>query len=209
LIYSKEYSMKQYGKTLIVAGFLSSLGLLALGGGEARAGFTVALSSKTGASGGTFDYNYNASIPADDQIVANDFFRIYDFGQINGTPTAPANWTVAVANSNPLPPPNVILFHGDNPALPNITYTYTGSATISGPTTISGFTVNSGQDTTDVKDFVGRDTSKSTLGAVDSVGGNLVVAAAIPEPSSLISGSIGALLLGAGYAWRHRRKVNA
>src|SRR5690242_20192114 len=111
---------------------LAMLAVLAVSAGRAEASFTVTLAS-TAPSGSNFNYNYVATIAAGDQLQTGDFFRIYDFaGYVAGSVVAPAGWSVSVINLNPTPPPNVNVFLGDDPALANLTFTYTG-ATVSGP----------------------------------------------------------------------------
>jgi hypothetical protein len=196
-----------------VAGILAGLALWLSGTDPARAGFTVTLNS-TSPSGSNTAFNYSASISSGDQINPGDFFRIYDFSGLVGTPTAPAGWTVSVQNSSPTPPPNVILVHGDDPAIPNLIFTYAGTSPILGGTTITGFqavsTQSGGNLTT--KDFVGRDTvaSGSSGGtAVDSRGDVSVPAvAAVPEPTGLVSASLGVLAFGAAFGYRNRRKIH-
>ena len=127
-------------------------------------------------------YNYSITSAAGEQINTGDFFRVYDFAGLTTT-SSPAGWSVSVAPTNPVPPPNVILSHGDDPTLPNLIYTYTAAAPLVGPVTIPGFLATSSLLTTTTKDFVARDTlSSGPGGPVDSVG-NITVPA--PEPASL------------------------
>jgi hypothetical protein len=174
----------------------------------ARAGFTITLDS-TQPVGTNTAFNYSATIPVGDQINTGDFFRIYDFGGLVTTPSAPAGWTVTLANSNPPPPPNVILTYGDDPAIVNLTFTYTGAAPILGAITVTGFQAITNSTILNVtKDFVGRDTKSTgpTAGSsVDSVGSLTVPG--VPEPSSVISASLGVILIGAAFGYGARRKI--
>jgi len=189
---------------------LAAVCLALVAGTDARAGFTILLDSTT-PSGANTTFNFSASIAPDDSIVSGNFFRVYDFnGYVGGTAVAPAGWTTSIANSNPTPPPSVLLTHGDDPALPNVTYTYTGAVPIVGPTTITGFSADSiyGLSTT-IKDFVGQDTKATGPQAgslVDSRGDIAVPGPAVPEPSGLITMSLGTILFGAVFAYRNRRK---
>jgi hypothetical protein len=85
------------------------------------------------------------------------------------------------ANTNPVPPPNVILSQGDDPALPNITFTYEGSTPILGTADIFGFEAHSTNllSNNALKDAVGLSTNVSG-GSVSSV--NLVLAPGTPAP---------------------------
>jgi hypothetical protein len=177
-------------------GVAAALVLVSMTAAPARAGFTINLDS-TAPSGANTVFNYSAAIDATDQIVTGDFFRIYDFnGYVAGSITAPAGWTASVANSNPTPPPDVILSHGDDGTIPNLIFTYTGAASIPGPTVITGFSATSTFPFLGVvKDFAGRNTKNSatdTTSKVDSTG-DIRVPGPVPEPASVVS-----LLLGGG-----------
>jgi len=187
------------GKTLCgIAGTLLVLGMISA---PARAGFTVTLDTGSPTGSGPFTFSYTASIPTGDQISAGDFFRIYDFANyVTGTIAAPAGWTASIANSNPTPPPNVILSHGDDPAIPNLIFTYTGASPIVGAASVSGFTAQSTSTFLGaLKDFVGRDTKSTgpTAGTpVDSIGDVRVPGITVPEPASVVSLLVGGVLIG-------------
>jgi len=186
-----------------VAGALLLLGAMSA---PARAGFTITLDPTSPTGAGPFTYSYTATIPVGDQIAAGDFFRIYDFnGYVAGSIAAPAGWTASVATSNPTPPPNVILSHGDDPAIPNLIFTYTGAAPIlGGGAGISGFTAQSTFGFLGaIKDFAGRD-RKLDGSIVDSVG-DVRVPGPVPEPASVVSLLFG----GALFAFAGRRYCKA
>jgi hypothetical protein len=202
--------MKRSGSRVFFLATLAVTGFFATGGTDVHAGYNVTLTSAV-PIGSNFTYSYDAAITANqEQIASGNFFRIYDFaGYIPGSATAPANWTVTVANSNPTPPPAVILQYGDDPNIPNITFTYTGSVPLTGPVSLGDFTIqsiySSGSMTT--KDFVGQSTNIGTTSAslLDSRG-DVAVPSLVPEPSSVLSAGIGVILLGMGYAARRRKK---
>lgn len=134
-------------------------------------------------------FSYQIDTAAADVIRPGDFFRIYDFGGlVPGSITAPAGWTTTVGPTNPVPPPNVILTFGDDPTIPNITFTYNDASPLSGPTTLADFdaltSTYSGAFV--IKDYVARVGTTAGLNA-DSVGANAVPPAgappaAVPEP---------------------------
>lgn len=186
-------------------GLLAGLAVAAITATPARAGFTVSLDSITPLNP-NFAFNYSATITADDQIGTGNFFRIYDFAGFVSA-TAPAGWSVSMANLDPPPPPNVILSSPDNPALPNVTYTYTAAAAINGPAEVAGFQIVSTLDSTTLDNFAGRATNLTTTNAVDSVGDVRVPAGGplpVPAPASIVAAGLGALGLGAGLRCRNR-----
>lgn len=203
--------MKNFAKRWVFGAVLAGVAILATNQGSATAGFTITLDAGSPTGVGPFTFSYTASIPVGDQINAGDFFRIYDFaGYIAGSIAAPAGWSTSIALVNPTPPPNVILSHGDDPAIPNLIFTYSGVVPIVGGASVSGFTAQSTFGFLGaIKDFAGRDTKSTgtTAGTfVDSVGD--VRVPGVPEPASLISGAIGMIVL-SGYALRVRRARNA
>ena len=113
----------------------------------------------------------------------------------------------------PTAPPSVILTHGDDPAIPNLTFTYVGTKPITGPQSITGFSALSSFDTYVLKDFTGVLTGNglkvSTVGTVPSPAvGGIPFPSPAPEPSSVVTGAIGLVLAGFAYR-RHRRTARA
>lgn len=200
--------MRRYGMTSLLTAAVVGLAVLAGGAQKAEAGFTITLASISGS--GPYTWNYTAAITASDEIRTGDFFRIYDFyGYVPGSITAPAGWTATVQNSSPTPPPDVFVPLGDDPAVPNLIFTYTGAATIAGPTTIFNFTAQSDFGALGpLKNFVGRNTQGTGANVGDRVDvvGNVRVPA-VPEPASLISTSLGVVALGLFYARRRKNAV--
>lgn len=201
--------MRRFGKATFVAAVIASL--WTIGASQAQAGFTITLGSVT-AEGSDYRWNYSAAITGSDEIRTGDFFRIYDFfGYVPGSITAPAGWTASVALTNTTPPPNVFIPLGDDGGVFNLIFTYTGAATISGATTINGFTALStfgvlGNN----KNYVGRNTQATGATAgqpVDAVGD--VRVPGVPEPASVISTALGAVVLGAFYGLRRRNSARA
>lgn len=187
----------------------SGLALFAAATPRAEAGFTVSFDSAN-AVGSNTKINYTASIGSTDSIVAGDSFRIYDFtGYVGGTVVAPKDWVGSVGADN-VAPPSVLLTHGNDVGVPNLTFTYTGTTPITGPSTLGGFSALSSFNTYAIKDFTGTVSGGglrvSSVGGIQSpVLGGIPFPAPAPEPSSLISGAIG--LVVAGLAYRRRRRT--
>jgi len=210
--------MSGYGKRLFLSTILTGLGLLASGAGQAHAGYIVNLdgNAPVDVGGGLFRYDYVVSLPtgSNEQINSGDFFRIYDFAgfQASPAPITPANSSFATSMTNTVPPPLVALKNGDDPALPNITFTYNGSTPlIGGPEGTFSIFSNSGTvQLSHLKDFVGTSFNTFTNSSVDTRADVLVpVPGAVPEPAALISSGIGVILLGLGYASSLRRTRTA
>lgn len=205
--------MKRMRSSLLFAAVLSAFGLMMMGGTEARAGYNATLTSVTPSvvNPGDYTWTYAVSITAtNEQIASGNFFRFYDFaGYVGGSATvSSAGFTVATALLNPVPPPNVILLHGDDPSILNVTFTYGGATPISGPLALT-VTMDSayGLPTAITKDFVGQSTN-TQLGIVDTRQDILVPSAVVPEPASILSAGVGLILLGiGGYASRFRTRV--
>lgn len=185
------------------------LGLVAVCNGEARASFTIKADSGSPSGNLPYTYGYTATLASGDTLNTGDFFRIYDFQGFDGVVTTPVGWSFSKAYTNPAPPPNVLLQHGDDPGLLNLIWTYTGTSNvISGPVSISGFAAQSVVGTTVTKDFVGRVTATGSSGVYnDSVGSILVPGGGVlpppvgvPEPTAMISSGLGLVVLGLGYA---------
>jgi hypothetical protein len=200
------------GKVLFLLALFAGLTLFTAA--DSRAGL-ITLDSTSSAGGNTI-FTYGIAVPTGDSIAQGDFFRIYDFnGYVPGSITAPANWTASVALSNPTPPPDVILNHGDDPAITNLIFTYTGSTPLLEGTTVTGFsaTTTGVGLSSDPKNAVAEFTSTSSpnVGSADAYRTDVSVpgANAVPEPASMVSGGLGAILLAIGYGFRSRRKLNA
>jgi hypothetical protein len=199
-------------RTILQALFLGALSL-AFSLTEARAGFTVSLASTT-ASAGNLQFNYSASIAGSEQIVAGNFFQFFDFsGLVPGSATAPAGWTATTPNYDMNPLPSVILSHADDPAVPNLVFTYNGSTPITGPVTLTGFSATSvfGSGGT-LKNFTGHNTQSNgtfvdVVGDVNVPSLGLPSPSPAPEPSSLVLGGIGAAFFGLTYARRRAARM--
>jgi hypothetical protein len=133
-----------------------------------------------------------AGTPSTERLEPGDFVTIYDItGLVNAT--APAGFSVSTQNSG-------INGFGTSPtdsaALPNATFTYTGS-TVSTDTTFTGFSIVSTVPDTTIGQFTSEDTSNNTGTSgqpVGHIGPVTIPGGGIPEPSSVLSlGAFGML----------------
>ena len=143
----------------------------------------------TTANGNNTVWNYSINITSDQQVTAGDFFTIYDFGPfISLSNLQPAGWsfsssllTAPPANTNP----------PDNPSLANLTWTYTGAATIPTGTHVATFSVTratsvfQSDPATQTGFFAAQASRNNGNGTKISNVGQLPVPAPIPEPTTM------------------------
>jgi len=169
---------------------LSTAALLV--GNAVKADIIPVFNASTPVGGGT-EFSYNVSIAADSRVNTGDFFTIYDFnGYIAGSEFAPADWSISVQNVGVTPAGQLLT---DDGAVVNLTFTYTGAATIFGPVNPVGGIGAFGADSTSAAiKALGQyasQTHKNNPGKPDnntfqSNQGFLVTPAAVPETSSLM-----------------------
>ena len=159
------------------------LGLVLFGSGilVARADIIPALDSVTG-SNPTFTWNYSANVTVNETVNTGDFFTIYDFSSIMPTTTTqPSGWTFSTALIGPTAP---LTTPTDNPALWNITWTYSGSP-ISGSAALGMFTVVTNTDQLKTGQFTAEATKSNdpTGSKVSNIGS---VSVPVPESTALL-----------------------
>ena len=193
-------------KFLLLA--LAGLVCVAVGGAEARAGYNAALVGGTpsfDAVNNNFVYTYALTQASSDQVSPGNFVRFYDFnGYVTNSAAGPnANWSATTTGFNGNPP-SVILTHGDDAAIPNVTFTYNG-ATPDARTNLGNFVLRSvfGLGSS-FKDFYGFNTNSGANNT--GIDTRLSYVAPVPEPTSFISAGLGILGLGLGLGFRARSK---
>jgi hypothetical protein len=140
--------------------------------------------SDPAAVAGGFTWNYGVNVTVDQMVQPGDFFTIYDFGTFTaGSNLQPAGWTFSssLTGTNPS-----LVTPTDNPALLNLTWTYTGATTINGAQALGNFSVVAASNQLKSSDFAAEATRNSgpTAGTkVDNVG---QVSVPIPEMSALL-----------------------
>lgn len=174
-----------------------------------RPGLQVTLAAVT-PSGSSTTLRYQASVSGADRIDPRDYFRITDLpGFVPGSVAAPPGWSVTTEPTS-RPEPGAASRRGDDPAVPNLVFTYDGPFPILGPVLVKGFSARSTTGSPRAtRDFVGLSTRATGPGAGTKVasGGDVGKPGAVPEPASLFSSCLGVIILGVVYAQRHRRKL--
>lgn len=208
---------QRLGMGSALAAVLAALALVGVTGPHARAGYNVNANPVVGGSAPDFTYTYNVSITNNNEVVRpNDDFKIIDFAGYTGTGNViPAGFAVTTEPTTTAPA-GLNLLHPDSAGVTNLVITNVsgGSVSLAGPGENFTFGSSAGPNSMVVRDFVGvsTDTSaKPPAGPVIDTRKDIVVpdglGNVVPEPSSLISVSLGAILLGAIHGCRYRRKL--
>jgi hypothetical protein len=178
-----------------VAGLLAAFAFAA----PARAGMIPTVVTVT-PDGGNFRWTYAVVVTTSVQVNHGDSFTIFDFsGLVSGSAVMPANW---VMSSSLLGPTRAGTSPVDNPTLPNLTFTYTGSSPLLGQQGLGNFWALSTFHTSTETDFTS--TSHRTLSGRTEI--NITTTDApvappvephgTPEPSTLALFALALPLLG-------------
>jgi hypothetical protein len=171
---------------------IASLAAIAAARGDIIPVFTGTSPSSTNTVWG-----YQIDITSNQQVTTGDFFTIYDFGPfISGSNVQPTGWTFT---SSLLTPPPSGTNPPDDPTLLNLTWRYTGAATIPTDSTVGPFSVTvAGTQFQEVPNtrssyFAAQATRTGDPGGtkINNVG-KISVPVAIPEPTTLSLLALGA-----------------
>jgi hypothetical protein len=188
-------------------------GLMALTTGVAQAGL-LPVSVTTTNEGSNTRFDYSVLLQSDAMLKTGDYFTIYDFaGFIPDSNTQPSNFSFSTSASGQTPSRVV---PNDDPAIPNLTWTYTGSDTQIGELALGSFTAASHYSRSRDDDFTGQ-THRQVDGHLNSNITDTRVPVpdpchppAVPEPSSvLLLGLALPLALGAHALKKAKRGMQA
>ena len=153
-------------------------------------------------NGGNFQFNYTATVTADQEVETGDFFTIYDFnGLVPNSGSMPPNWSFSSAFLGRTPtqvnPP-------DDPTILNITFTYTGTMPIIGPAPLGTFSAVSNFGQSHPGYFAAEGTANPGGNKIDNVG---VIPVPVPEIStfSQILEICGLGIVGFAASWLRKR----
>jgi hypothetical protein len=173
----------------------------------ARAGLLPVQVSVT-PDGGNYRWTYAIVLPTDSMLQSGDYFTIYDFGGfVPSSVAAPDGWAVATADVGSTPGR---LDPADDPALPNLTFTYTGPTINTGQTGLGNFWADS-TFSQSADSFFTAQTHRTSDGRPDS---NITettvpvpVASSIgaPEPTTLALAGLGLPVVGLARLVRRRK----
>jgi len=193
---------------MIVIGILAFWGAT---GRVANANIIIRVDNKIVKPNGDIIYVYSPIISRGERVgvCATDCpapgleFTIHDFnGLIAGSVTNPNDWSFSSSLVGPEPPGVTVV---DDPNIANLTWTYTGSATITGPAALGEFSATSilGGERNGIYSAQAFDVG---TGLPSTNVGTVAVPTAVPEPSTLAMLCIG-ILITLGYAVRWRAVI--
>ncbi len=165
------------GKRLVIASL--SLAVLAT---TIRAGILPTSLTVTPMSGG-YQYSYDVVLSSNSVVKPGDYFTIYDMGGlVSNSSKQPANWAFKTEMTGGTPGGTTPT---DNPNIPNLTWTYTGTTPLSGQMDLGNFSVLSSSSTTGLTAFTAQ--THQVNGIIDSN----ITDATTPVGSSPSTGSTG------------------
>lgn len=171
--------------------FLTSGALALIGISQASANIIVTFFPPP-LGAGPYTFNYGVNVTADQKIVTGNFFTIYDFAGFTGTTAQPAGWTFTSSLLGVNPP---FVAPADDPTIPNLTFTYTGS-TITGPFVLGVFSADSTLNTTTTDNFASLATKNAPGTLEDNTPVSNIGTTTVPSVPTVPDSASTVLLLG-------------
>ena len=138
-------------------------------------------------------FDYSVILQSDTVLRTGDYFTVYDFaGFVPNSNTQPANFSFTTATTGKTP---AHVQPSDDPSIPNLTFTYTGSDTEVGELALGSFTALSRYTRTREDYFTGQ-THRELDGHLNSNITDTLVPVpchppAVPEPASIVLLALG------------------
>ncbi len=185
--------------------------------GSAQAGL-LPVSVTVQPEAGNFRWTYSVVLPTDMKLQSGNYFTIYDFagyqsgsGSVSSTSPDPSFSQYWTMTSAPLGPTPDRLNPQDDPAIANLTFTYTGPMIPSGQLTLGNFAATSTFGTT-TESFFTATNPQAISGQVDSnitstlvpLGMEIPAPIGTPEPATLALAGLGLPLIGLGRYLRRK-----
>jgi len=209
--------MRGLRRVTLLASLFSGLALLTFTTNTAHAGFRADFVGTAPGLPGQTIFNYNLIFSGALERVDSTppslqgFVTIYDIvGLDTNNIVVPANFTSTFQNIG-IDAFGTVPATGDNPALLNVTFRYTGATPLTtvAPLVIPGFSYQSTASLTTLGSFTGQDTNNDQTDAAFNtpIGtSGRVQVAAVPEPASIALIGLGGVIL-LGVARRRRAKA--
>ncbi len=163
-----------------------SLGAWAVLGNGTASGGLLPVDATVTQSGSAYQYSYTVDLTSDSSLIKGDYFTIYGFnGYIPSSNQIPAGFTETVSTNGPVPPGIAPI--GNNGGV-DVTFTYTGSTTLTGPLTLGNFIIDSTIGATSTGSFASQTHLELACGTEESNITSTVcpVPSSTPEPATFL-----------------------